>query len=199
MVVLRYVGNELCKSLVDQSFERVLFWIKYTFEEEARVKKENSKASLSTIDRGGKHGSVGYYFLNIFAEFYKELAKKNQIRMHEEFQTLLDIYKLQDVRINNTFKKNLLALCAKILCEVPRWKVPAANSLIKDPILLSRAVAQTPKFFMEVLQYPSVSSTNMNKLLKNKGKAEKKKDVKKLTMEEQFAAFDNAMLLYMNK
>jgi hypothetical protein len=119
--------------------------------------------------------------------------------MHEEFQTLLDIYKLQDIRINNSFKKNLLGLCVKILCEVPRWKIPAANPLIKDPIVLSRAVSQTPKFFTEVLQYPSVSSTNMNKLLKNKGKAEKKKDVKKLSMEEQFAAFDNAMLLYMNK
>ena len=199
MIVLKYVGNELCKCLVDQSFERALFWIKYTFEEEARVKKENSKASLTTVDRGGKHGGAGYYFLNIFAEYYKELAKKNQIRMHEEFQTILDIYKLQDIRINNSFKKNLLGLCVKILCEVPRWKIPAANPLIKDPIVLSRAVSQTPKFFTEVLQYPSVNSTNMNKLLKNKGKAEKKKDVKKLSMEEQFAAFDNAMLLYMNK
>ena len=199
MMVLRYAGNELCRSLTDHSYERALFWIKWTFEEEAKIKKENSKGSLTTVDRGGKHAGVGYYFLNVFAEYYKELAKKNQIRMHEEFQVLLDIYKIQDLRITNSFKKNLLGLCAKILCEVPRWKIPAANPLIKDPIVLSRAVSQTPKFFIEVLQYPSVSSTNMNKLLKNKGKVEKKKDVKKLSMEEQFAAFDNAMLLYMSK
>jgi hypothetical protein len=89
---------------------------------------------------------------------------------------------------------------AKILCEVPRWKIPAANALIKDPVVISRAVQQTPKFFAEVLQYPSVSSGNLNKLLKKKGKMDAvKKDSKKLSMEEQFAAFDKAMEVYMTK
>ena len=118
--------------------------------------------------------------------------------MHEEFIAIVNIFKLQDTRITNSFRKNLLGLCARILCEVPRWKVPAANPLIKDPLVLSRAVSQSPKFFMEILQYPSVSSKNLEKMLKNKGKVEKK-TTKKLTMEEQFHAFDKAMEQYMMK
>ena len=49
----------------------------------------------------------------------------------------------------------------------------------------------TLKAFIEV--------EHMNKLLKNKGKVEKKKDIKKISMEEQFAAFDKAMEAYMMK
>ena len=120
--------------------------------------------------------------------------------MHEEFLSIIEIFKTHDQRFTTSFKKNLLGLCARILCEVPRWKVPAANPLIKDPLVLARAVEQCPKFFMEVLQYPSITSSNLQKLLKKKGKAEStKKDSKKLTMEEQFAAFDKAMEAYMMK
>jgi hypothetical protein len=199
LMVLRIVGNQICKSLAEHSLERVLFWMKWLFEEELKVKKENSKGSLTTIDRGlGKNkADVSAYCIALFAEYYKELARKNQIRMHEEFQYIIDIFKSQDNRYTNTFKKNLLGLCARILCEVPRWKVPAANPLIKDPLVLSRTVAQMPKFFAEVLQYPAVSSTNLQKLLKNKGKIEKPK--KKVSIEEQFAAFDKAMEQYMMK
>lgn len=198
LMVLRIVGNQICKYLADHSLEQVLFWMKWTFEEESKVRKENSKSSLTTIDRGsGKRHEVSYYFLALFTEFYKELARKQQIRMHEEFQYILDVFKSNDNRFTVTFKKNLLGLCARILCEVPRWKVPAAPPLIKDGALLSRAVAQVPKFFMEVLQYPAVSSSNLAKILKNKGKVEKNK--KKLSMEEQFEAFDKAMEMYMLK
>ena len=198
LMILRVVGNEICTSLAEHSLERVLFWMKWLFEEETKLKKENKKGSLSTIDRGGK--DVSYYFLSLFGEFYKELAAKNEIRMHEEFLSIIEIFKTHDQRFTTSFKKNLLGLCARILCEVPRWKVPAANPLIKDPLVLARAVEQCPKFFMEVLQYPSITSSNLQKLLKKKGKAEStKKDSKKLTMEEQFAAFDKAMEAYMTK
>jgi hypothetical protein len=201
--ILKTVGNEICKSLSEHSLERVLFWMKWTFEEESKLKKENNKNSLSTIDRGNTGKSktdVSYYFLQVFSEFYKELAKKEQIRMHEEFLNMIDVFRSSDQRFTNSFKKNLLGLMGKILCEVPRWKIPAANPLIKDPVVISRAVQQSPKFFSEVLQYPSVSSGNLQKLLKKKGKAEVlKKDNKKLTMEEQFSAFDKAMEAYMTK
>lgn len=201
--VLRIIGNQMCKSLAEHSLDRVLFWMKWGFEEEARVKKEHKRGSLTTIDRGsgkGKGGNdISYYYLSLFAEYYKELARKQQIRMHEEFQNILDIYKLQDNRLTGSFKKNILGLLARILCEVPRWKIPAANPLIKDPIVISRAISEAPKFFIEVLQYPSVSSSNLQKLLKNKGKVEKEKNTKKLTMDEQFAAFDKAMEEYMMK
>lgn len=203
LTILRTAGNELCKNLADHSLERVLFWMKWTYEEESKIKKENSKNSLTTIDRssGGKaKNEVGFYFLSIFSEFYKELAKKQQIRMHEEFLSLIEIFRTNDGRFTNSFKKNLLGLMARILCEVPRWKIPAANPLIKDPIVISRAIQQVPKFFAEVLQYPSVSSSNLSKMLKKKGKLDTvKKDTKKLSMEEQFQAFDKAMEIYMSK
>ena len=200
MLILKLIGNEICKSLAEHSLERVLFWMKWLFEEESKLKKENKKNALSTYDRGGKGSEVSYYLLSLFGEFYKELASKNEIRMHEEFLSIIEIFKAQDTRFTTAFKKNLLAMCARILCEVPRWKIPAANPLIKDPLVLARAVQETPKFFMEVLQYPSISSGNLQKLLKKKGKAETvKKDTKKLTMEEQFSAFDKAMEAYMTK
>ena len=120
--------------------------------------------------------------------------------MNEEFLAIIEIFRMNDQRLTNAFKKNLLGMCARILCEVPRWKIPAANPLIKDPLVLGRAVQQCPKFFLEVLQYPSISSGNLQKLLKKKGKGETvKKDNKKLSMEEQFAAFDKAMEDYMKK
>ena len=198
MLILRLVGNEICKSLAEHSLERVLFWMKWLYEEESKLKKEHKKASLSTVDRGGKN-EVSYYFLSLFGEFYKELARKDAIRMHEEFLAIIEIFKMNDQRLTTAFKKNLLGMCARILCEVPRWKIPAANPLIKDPLVLGRAVQQSPKFFLEVLQYPSITSGNLQKLLKKKGKAEIKKDTKKLTMEEQFAVFDKAMEDYMSK
>ena len=199
-LILKLIGNEICKSLSEHSLERVLFWMKWLFEEESKLKKEHKKGSLTTFDRGSKNNEVSYYLLSLFGEFYKELASKNEIRMHEEFISIIDIFKSSDSRFTTSFKKNLLAMCARILCEVPRWKIPAANPLIKDPLVLARAVQETPKFFMEVLQYPSISSGNLQKLLKKKGKADpSKKDKKKLSMEEQFEAFDKAMEAYMQK
>ena len=202
LMVLRTIGNHICFSLSEHSLERALYWMKWGFEEETKVRKENSKGSLTTVDRGdggkSKH-EISYYYLQLFVEYYKELARKQQIRMNEEFLAIIELFKNQDVRITATFKKNLLGLCARILCEVPRWKIPAANPLIKDPIVLSRAVSQAPKFFTEILQYPSVTSKNLEKMLKNKGKIEKKTTKKLLSMEEQFAAFDAAMEKYMMK
>jgi hypothetical protein len=199
--ILKIIGNNICNSLSEHSLERALFWMKWGFEEESKAKKENSKASLSTIDRGngGKtKNDIGYFYLELFVEYYKELARKDQIRMNEEFLAIVQLFRNQDSRITNSFKKNLLGLCARILCEVPRWKVPAASPLIKDPLVLSRTVSQSPKFFVEILKYPSVTSKNLEKMLKNKGKIEKKGS-KKITMEEQFAAFDAAMEKYMMK
>ena len=200
--ILYFLGNEIVKSASEYSCERLLFWIKWGFEEEAKLKKENAHSALTTVDRsstGKGKGEVSYYFLSLLAEIYKELSHKNMIRMNEEFQSLIDIFRSSDLKFTMSFKKNLLALIAQIVCEVPRWKVPAANALIKDPVVLTRTLPQCSKFFVEVLQYPSVASQNLNKLFKSKGKIEKKKDTKKLSMEEQFEAFDKAMEDYMKK
>jgi len=200
--ILYILGNEIVKSASEYSLERVLFWIKWGFEEEVRLRKENSSATLTTIDRsvsGKGKGEVSYFFLAILAEIYKELSRKQMIRMNEEFQSLIDIFRSNDTNFTSSFKKNLLAIIAQVICEVPRWKIPAANPLIKDPIVLGRMLPQCPKFFIEVLQNPSVTSVNLQKLLKNRGKVEKKVDKKKVSMEEQFQAFDKAMEDYMKK
>ena len=45
-----------------------------------------------------------------------------------------------------------------VITEVPRWKVPAAQPLIKDPTVTSRAVQQSVRFYQEILVKPRVNS-----------------------------------------
>jgi hypothetical protein len=47
----------------------------------------------------------------------------------------------------------LLSLAIQICCEVPRWKVPAAPALVKDPVALEKAIGHAESFFREVLAY----------------------------------------------
>ena len=91
-----------------------------------------------------------------------------------------------------------------ICCEVPRWKVPAAPSLVADPLRLSRAVSQCGSFFNEVLANSIAPAAqlkpNMMKAQKSrKSKALSEKEKKELTMEEKFSEYDAAMEAYLNK
>ena len=47
-----------------------------------------------------------------------------------------------------------IGIMIQILTDVPRWKVPAAPSLVSDTISLQRAVTQSEAFFKEVLMLP---------------------------------------------
>jgi hypothetical protein len=98
--------------------------------------------------------SVGYYIIAVLAEVYKEFAEKGMVRMHEEFQALLDIYRSSDFRITQRKKLDTIAIMILILTDVPKWKVPAAPSLVQDPTKLQRAVSQSESFFREVLMLP---------------------------------------------
>jgi hypothetical protein len=51
-----------------------------------------------------------------------------------------------------------MAFMVLVITEVPRWKVPAAQPLIKDPTVMSRAVQQSVRFYQEVLVKPRVNS-----------------------------------------
>jgi hypothetical protein len=42
----------------------------------------------------------------------------------------------------------------QILTDVPKWKVPAAPSLVPDQTKLQRAISQSETFFREVLMLP---------------------------------------------
>ena len=204
---LQIVACELLKACSENATEKALFWIRWLLDEDSRLRKENSGAGLSTLDRGPPHlhtkqrTEVGYFLLQLFIEAYKEYASKNMIRMTEEFQALSELYKGTDKRIGSKGRRDILALMAQILCEVPRWKVPAAPTLIKDPAALSRAIQQSPNFFKEVLAYPRVVIPN-NKAIFTTGKQSQKvkeKSKQGITMENKFSVFDTAMEAYLNK
>ena len=194
-------------SFSENATEKALFWIRWLLDEDSRLRKENSGAGLTTLDRGPPHlhakqrTEVGYFILQLFVEAYKEYAAKQLLRMNEEFQALSDLYKGVDKRIGSKGRRDILALMAQILCEVPRWRVPAAPTLIKDPAALSRAIQQSPNFFKEVLAYPRVSMPSNKSIFTTGKQSQSQKDKAKqgITMETKFSAFDAAMEAYLNK
>ena len=199
-IALRYAGCELLKSISDNSTEKTLFWIRWLFDEETLARKENKGASLSTIARGPEGGhDVGHYITALFAECYRDYAGRNLMRMNEEMVVLVDLWRGGDKRITPGARKHILGMIGQILCEVPRWKVPAAPAMIKDPVTVSRAVGQSGRFFREVLTRPAVAhSKELMKAFRNKGHVatrEKKKD----SMEDKLTAYDRAMNEWLEK
>ncbi len=154
-----HAANEMVLAIQEGATERALFWVKWLMEEDAITKKKFG-TGLTTIERGPAHlkpaqkSSVGYYIIAVLAEVYKEFAQKAMVRMHEEFQALLDIYRSTDFRITQKRKMDTICVMIQILTDVPRWKVPAAPSLVPDQTVLQRAVSQAEAFFREVLMYP---------------------------------------------
>ena len=204
--VLRTIGAELCKAITDGATEKALFWVKWLFEEEARIKKETKGASLTTYERGApgskQKAGVGFFILALYAETYKEFAAKQLVRMHEEFQTLLTLWR-SSKQISGTSKKHILTVLTQILCEVPRWKVPAAPSLIKDPVAMSQAIRQVPKFFKEVLAYdPPSGVAAITKAFRSRGKVDPTlvaKAKKGEAAQDKMTAFDKAMEDYFSR
>lgn len=207
---LYLVSNELCKAIQDGAQERALFWIRWVMDEDARVRKETKGHGLSTKERGAATTSqkmrseAGHFVAAVLAEVYKELSSKNMIRMNEEFNELYRLWRGGESRMATKLRRDCLGLMAVICCEVPRWKVPAAPSLVADPVRLSRAVSQCGSFFNEVLAH-SIAPENqlkpsmMRAAKQRKSKAITEKEQKELTMEEKFSEYDAAMEAYLNK
>ena len=204
---LHIVACELLKACTDAATEKALFWIRWLLDEDIRLRKENSGAGLSTMDRGPpnlnakQRSEVGYFLVQLFVEAYKEYAAKGLLRMNEEFQALSELYRGSDKRVGAKGRRDILALMAQILCEVPRWKVPAAPTLIKDPAALSRAIQQSPNFFKEVLANPRVVLPSSKAIFTTGKQSQKQKEKAKQgqTMETKFSAFDAAMEAYLSK
>jgi hypothetical protein len=205
---LYLVSNEFCKAIQEGAQERALFWIKWTMEEDARVRKETKGSGLSTKERGvGAKGNTdaGHFMAAVLIEIYKELASSNSIRMNEEFGELCRLWRGGEIRMATNLRRDCLGLMALICCEVPRWKVPAAPSLVADPIRLSRAVGQSGAFFNEVLANPMRLENEIKpKMMKTtrvatKTKAITEKEKKELTMEEKFTEYDAIMEKYLSK
>jgi len=204
MILLRLAGAELLKGITDGSLEKTLYWVKWLFEEEAHMRKEMKGANLTSVGRGpGSSKDVGHFIAELLAEAYKEMAAAKLIRMAEEFQCFLDLWRGADNRVSSAARKKILGIMAQVLCEVPRWKVPAAPALIQDPIQVSRAVSQSNKFFKEVLAHPPVKQgAAVIKLFRSRGQVDatsRKKKVKEDTFKDRLDAMDRAMNAYLEK
>ncbi len=204
MPQMRIAACEIVKACTEGATERALFWVKWLLEEDSIVGKNNMGAGLTTIERGPatlnakKRTDQGYFLLAVFAEVYKDLAARQAVRMHEEFQAMLDIWRSTEIPMTMKQKRELLGLIVLLLAEVPRWKVPAAPALVKDPVSLSRAVGQSHKFFAEVLVYPPISRAALKEGAKKKppkkiGDAAKKQ----MSLEEHLAAYDQMVNSYL--
>jgi hypothetical protein len=86
----------------------------------------------------------------------------------------------------------------QIISEVPRWKIPAAQPLIKDPILMSRAVQQSVRFFQEVVQKPSVVSVVPKDIVGVYKKPPKASD-KPTTTEDQMRLMDEMVMAFIQR
>jgi hypothetical protein len=203
--ILRIAGGNLCKAVIDGSTEKSLFWVKWLLDHEALVNRVHHGASLSTLERGPatlaarqrKH--VSYFILQLFGEMYKEFAAKQMIRMNEETSTLVSLWTTPPKGLGATARRQILTILTQILTEVPKWKIPAAPALIKDPLYLTNAVKAVPKFFQEVLAYdPPKKAAEIQKALKSK--APPKPKVKPVTTTgamTQMEAYEKAMEAYL--
>jgi hypothetical protein len=118
--------------------------------------------------------------------------------MNEEFQSLLELWTNPPKGLGAGARKQILTILTQILTEVPKWKVPAATPLIRDPVYMSNLAKTIPKFFQEVLSYdPPKKATELEKALRTKNAPRAKIVVKKpnapMTKEE---AFEKAMEAY---
>jgi hypothetical protein len=163
-LIMKIVGNHLLQACGEVNIEKALFWIKWFLDEDKKVRAQGAGYSLTTARRTGT-GSVkidkaeaGYYIAAVLAEAYKDLARRGLVRMHEEFQSLIDLWRGKQARLSSKQKQECLALMVLVISEVPRWKVPAAQPLVKDAIIMSRAVEQSVRFFQEVIAKPPVPS-----------------------------------------
>jgi len=205
--LLRFVGNHILFACQEVNVERALFWLKWLLDEDKRVRKTmNGLGSLTTSRRSGlgsakvDKSEIGFYIAAVLAEAYKDLARRGLVRMHEEFQELLNLWRGKQTRLSAKQKQECLAFMILVITEVPRWKVPAAQPLIKDPTVMSRAVQQSVRFFQEILVKPKVNSIlpkditggkstkGAKLLLVNAGKQDSSDDKMRL-MDEMVMAF----------
>ena len=202
--ILRFIGNQILMACEDANVERALFWLKWILDEDKRVRKLNNGFTMTTNRRSGNNSGkidkseIGYYVAAILAEAYKDLARRGLIRMHEEFQILLDLWRGKQARLGMRQRQECLAIMILILAEVPRWKVPAAQPLVKDPTLMSRAVQQSVRFFQEVMVKPPVQSIIPKDIM-----GEKRKKVtlssKPSSTEDQMRLMDEMVMAFIER
>lgn len=207
-LILRFVGNQILAACEEVNIEKALFWLKWLLDEDKRVRTANSGFTMTTCRRSGTatgkpdKSEIGYYVAAILAEAYKDFARRGLIRMHEEFQVLIDMWRGKQARLSGRQRQECLAIMILVLAEVPRWKVPAAQPLIKDPTVMSRAVQQSVRFFQEVLMKPPVTGIVPKDLVGSKAKAKKSvsaEPAKATSMEDQMRLMDDMVMAFIQK
>lgn len=208
------VANELCSAIQQGATERALFWTRWLLEEDSRIRKETKGNGLTTKERGPATASpkmrtcVGHFVAAVLMEIYKELSAKNQVRMHEEFSELQRLWSGGEQRMATSLRREALGLLVLLCCEVPRWKVPAAPTLVQDPVRLARAVSQSWGFFNEVLSYKPLPegkqlkptmTRNPKKVADPKDAKVSEKDKKTAHLDDHFQAYDAAMEAYLSR
>lgn len=188
-----HAGNECVFAITEGAPERALFWVKWLQEEDAIAKKQYG-TGLSTAERAPatikNRSAVGYYLVTVLAQMYKEMAEKAQVRLHQEYQAIIDLYRDHDT--SQKHRNDLIGIMVQLLCEVPKWKIPAAPSLVQDPASLQRILQSAPQFFEEILRLPAVKPLPMKVTgLKEKKKTDKSKESE---LEQRLAAIDAATM-----
>jgi len=200
---LLHAGNEMVYANTQGATERALFWVKWLLEEDALIRKKYG-SGLTTVERGPADGkpaqraSVGYYLLFVLTEVYKEFAEKGMMRMHEEFQSLINMYKSTDQKNTQRRKLDTIGIMVQLLTDVPKWKVPAAPSLVTDPTQLARMVGQTELFFSEVLKMPLLKKPIPATVTGLKQKKSKEPS-KEALLQKRLEMIDQAAMNYYNK
>jgi hypothetical protein len=197
---LFFASNELMTHITNGALEKALFWLKWIIEEDTYLRKKYGQGSgLSTHERGPPSLSTrqrthpGYYLSALFAEAYKEFAEKYSLRLHEEFQTLLDLYRVPQHMLSNAKRTDLLILMVQILTEAPRWKIPASETIISDPVLVGRALSQSEIFYREILQLPLPARPLPTKVSVSLAK-KKQVNEKEEQLNNHLSAIDNAIM-----
>jgi hypothetical protein len=187
---LSVATNEMLHACTEGAIERALFWMKWIMEEDAALRKETG-GGLTSAERGGQKGknSVAYFLMVACVEAYKELAAKGAVRMNEEVQALVELFKATSSPLTARRKLDLLVIMLQLLVEVPKWRVPAAQPVVNDPTMLARATEQAPTFFAEVLLKPAPRKT-----IKKVAAPRKKKAGPQSALEQRLAAFDSMMM-----
>jgi hypothetical protein len=205
--IMKFVGNQILNACEEVNIEKALFWLKWILEEDKRLRASTNGYSMTTSRRSGNGSTklnkleIGYFLIGILAEAYKDLAKRQLVRMHEEFQCLLDLWRGKQDRLSSRQKQECLALMILVISEVPRWKVPAAQPLIKDPVLMSRAVQQSVKFFTEILvnpRVPTIMPRDITGAQKKKGPSVKG-TTKATGMEDQMRLMDEMVMAFIQR
>ena len=197
--VMFIAANFIVQAALEGALEKALFWTRWLQEEDAAMRKQYGMG-LTSMERGPatlppkQRTTMGFFLCSVAAEVYKEFAEKGQMRMHEEFQALLDLYRSVDRRLSNKHRQDALILLYQLLTEVPRWRVPAAPSLVRDPVVLSRAVQQAEVFYREILILPLPPKPLPSRITGISGRKKEAKPTKDDELTAQLENMDSMIL-----